>query len=204
MPFRGGRAQPRRSSPPQGSASPWSWPFLSSSGSQPFWHWRPVLWKMKFFHGPGNRGWFLFCLLVTSCWAAQFITSCGPGLGWGSLPWSLPLELANHGLCHIQPSASFGSSFTGTRLPPCVYKLVLLLPKWRQSWEVVTELSIELPASYSNFPLAIYFTYGKAYVSMLLSQFFPLSPSPTVSKVFSLSLCLYFYPANRVHQQMNW
>ena len=31
---------------------------------------------------------------------------------------------------------------------------------------------VEIPASYSEFPLAFYFTYGNAYVSMLLSQVF--------------------------------
>ena len=35
--------------------------------------------------------------------------------------------------------------------------------------------------SYSKCPLAIYFTYGKAYVSMLLSPYIPPCPSPTVS-----------------------
>ena len=42
---------------------------------------------------------------------------------------------------------------------------------------------------YSNFPLAIYFTYGTIYVSMLLSQFVPTSPPSTVSRVCSLCLC---------------
>lgn len=31
----------------------------------------------------------------------------------------------------------------------------------------------ELPASYSEFPLAVYFTHGGVYVSVLLSQFIP-------------------------------
>jgi len=35
--------------------------------------------------------------------------------------------------------------------------------------------------SYSKFPPDIQFTYGKVYVSMLHSQFFPFSPSLTVS-----------------------
>ena len=46
----------------------------------------------------------------------------------------------------------------------------------------------ELPASYSKFPLAIYFTYGNGYVAMLLSQFIPPTPFPTVS----ISLFLMF------------
>ena len=32
----------------------------------------------------------------------------------------------------------------------------------------------------SNFPVAIYFIYSTVYVSMLLSQFVPLSPSPDI------------------------
>ena len=39
----------------------------------------------------------------------------------------------------------------------------------------------ELAASYSKFPLPIYSTCGSGYVSMLLSQLVPPSPSPTVS-----------------------
>ena len=39
----------------------------------------------------------------------------------------------------------------------------------------------ELPASYSKFPLVIYFTRGNVYISMLLSQFVPPSPLSTVS-----------------------
>ena len=35
----------------------------------------------------------------------------------------------------------------------------------------------ELPASHSKFPLSIYFMYGNVYISVLLFQFFPPSPS---------------------------
>ena len=45
-----------------------------------------------------------------------------------------------------------------------------------------------LLASYRKFPLVIYFTYSNVYVSMLLSQFIPPSPSPTIStSLFSRS-----------------
>ena len=48
--------------------------------------------------------------------------------------------------------------------------------------QVVTEHQAKLLAPlYGDFPLAICFTYSNAYISMLLSQFIPLSPSPTVS-----------------------
>ena len=44
-------------------------------------------------------------------------------------------------------------------------------------------------ASYSKFPLAVCFTYGSVYVSTLLFQFIPGSPSPAVSThLFSMSV----------------
>ena len=55
-------------------------------------------------------------------------------------------------------------------------------------------IGFECPASYTELPLAIYFTNGNVYVSMLFSQIIPHSPSPTVSK----SLCLLLYPASRI------
>ena len=42
--------------------------------------------------------------------------------------------------------------------------------------------SFGFPASYSKFPLALYFTYGNVYVSILLSHVIPLSSSPTVTE----------------------
>ena len=42
--------------------------------------------------------------------------------------------------------------------------------------------SFGFPASYSKSLLAIYFTYGNPYVSVLRSQGIPLSLSPTVTK----------------------
>ena len=39
----------------------------------------------------------------------------------------------------------------------------------------------ELPASYSKFPLALYFAHGNVCVSMWPSQFVPPSPSPVMS-----------------------
>ena len=49
---------------------------------------------------------------------------------------------------------------------------------------------IECPASYIKLPLAIYFTYGSVYVSVLFSHITPLSPSPTVSKMSHRTLLL--------------
>ena len=45
---------------------------------------------------------------------------------------------------------------------------------------VITQHQAELPVFYSRFSLAIYFTHGSIYTSILFSQFFPLSPSPHV------------------------
>ena len=46
--------------------------------------------------------------------------------------------------------------------------------------------------SYSKFPLAIYFLYGKVYVPMLLSQFVPPFLSPAVfTNLFSMSVSLF-------------
>ena len=59
---------------------------------------------------------------------------------------------------------------------------------------VVTEHTVEFPVLYGNFQLAVYFTYGDVliYVSMLLSQFVPPSPSPAVStNPFSMSTYLF-------------
>ena len=47
----------------------------------------------------------------------------------------------------------------------------------------------EFPALHSKFPLAIYSTYGNVYVSMLLFQLVPPSPSTTVStSLFFMSI----------------
>ena len=49
-------------------------------------------------------------------------------------------------------------------------------------------IEFELPASNIKFPMAIYFIYDIIYISMLLSQFVPLSSSSTVFKsLFSMS-----------------
>ena len=54
--------------------------------------------------------------------------------------------------------------------------------------QVITEPWVEFPVLHSKFSLAICFTYSNVYVSMLFSQFVPLSPSTTVStSLFSVS-----------------
>ena len=50
----------------------------------------------------------------------------------------------------------------------------------------------ELPVLYSRFPLASYFTHGSVYMSILISQFIPPFPSPTVStSPFSTSASVF-------------
>ena len=62
--------------------------------------------------------------------------------------------------------------------------------------QIVTEHCVELPESCSKFPLAICFTYGNVYVSVLLCPFILRSPSPSVSiSLFCLHLCCC--PTNR-------
>ena len=57
--------------------------------------------------------------------------------------------------------------------------------------------SFRSPASYSKLSLAIYFTYGNVYVSMLLSQFIPPFSSLTVStSLFSIP-CLHCWLTSR-------
>ena len=68
-------------------------------------------------------------------------------------------------------------------LPPTL----LILPLW-----VVTKHRAELPVLCSCYPLAIYFTFGSVYMSMLLSQFVPAYPSPSLCpQVHSQRLRLY-------------
>ena len=60
---------------------------------------------------------------------------------------------------------------------------------------VFTEHQVELPESYSNFPLAIYFTYGQVYVLMVPFQFIPPSLSPDCVHKSALYICASSYTA---------
>ena len=63
----------------------------------------------------------------------------------------------------------------------------------------LTQHQVELSALYSNFPSPIHFTNGNVHTSMLLSQFTPPSPCPTMSvSLFNVSESL-FLPCKWVH-----
>ena len=52
----------------------------------------------------------------------------------------------------------------------------------REAWRAAVHgVTLAEPQGKPNFPLAICFTHGNAYISVLLSHIVPLSPSPAVS-----------------------
>ena len=63
--------------------------------------------------------------------------------------------------------------------------------------QVVTKHRGDISVLCGCFPLAIYFTFGSVYMSMLLSHFVPASPPPPCPQVHSLRLRLYSCPAPR-------
>ena len=64
--------------------------------------------------------------------------------------------------------------------------------------QVVTKHGADIPVLCSCFPLAICFTFGSIYMSVLLSHFIPAYPYPsTCPQVHSLHLHLYSCPAPR-------
>ena len=70
--------------------------------------------------------------------------------------------------------------------PPSWTSLPLLTPSHLS--RLLESTRFDLPASYGKFPLVIYFTYVSIYVSILLFEFVPPSPSPTVpTSLFSVS-----------------
>ena len=65
--------------------------------------------------------------------------------------------------------------------------------------QVVTKHRADLPVLCGRFPLAICFTFGSVHMSMPLSHFIPVFPSPfPCPKVHSLHLHLYSCPAPRI------
>ena len=95
------------------------------------------------------------------------------------------------GFCHQHESAVSMHVF-----PPSLPPFHGTSPSHRSRLSQSTR--VELPGSHSKFPLAGCFTYGNLYVSMLLSEFVPPSPSPAVTtSLFSMSLHLYCCPADQ-------
>ena len=57
--------------------------------------------------------------------------------------------------------------------------------------------TVEFPVLYIRFSLVIYFIHISVYMSVTISQFFPLPPFPAwCPYISSLHLCLYFCLAN--------
>ena len=64
--------------------------------------------------------------------------------------------------------------------------------------QVDTKHRADLPVLCGCFPLAIYFTFGNVYMSVLLSHFVPAYPSPSLCpQVHTLRLHLYSCPVTR-------
>ena len=83
-------------------------------------------------------------------------------------------------------------TYTLSSLEPPTHPITLL--------QVITEYLAEFPGVCNNFRLAIYFTHGSVYLSKLLSQFVPPSPSLAVStSLLSMSVSL-FLPCKQVRQ----
>ena len=76
----------------------------------------------------------------------------------------------------------------------CVISWASLQPHAPSHSSRSSQCQTGLPVLYSSFPLAIYFTHGIAYVSMLLSQFVLFSPSPTVSTSLFTTSVSQFLP----------
>ena len=104
--------------------------------------------------------------------------------------WIIALQYCS-GFCHASTWISHRYTYAPSlsKLPPMSHPLPPL--------ELVIELWVEFPVSHSKFSLAIYFTYGNAYVSMLLLIRPTLQFLHRVHKS-DLYLCgLHFCPANK-------
>ena len=81
------------------------------------------------------------------------------------------------GVCHTSTSISHRYRYVPylLNLPPTSHPIPPLQVD-KDSWFV-------FPEKYSKFLLALYFTYGSVYVSILLSLFIPSSPSCTLPHI---------------------
>ena len=129
-----------------------------------------------FFGGEDNCFTILCGFHHTSTWFSRFFTS------WATME---ALNQPQGHICALPPECPFPLS------PPSI----CLSCHRAQCWASV---------SHSKFPLAIYFTYDKTYVSTPFSQFVPPSPSPSGLQVISLCLHLHCCPANGFISTINW
>ena len=79
-------------------------------------------------------------------------------------------------------------SVVGIHIFPPSWTSLYLQPPTPSYPSRLSQSPVRAPASCSKFPLAIYFTYDNIYVSMLVCQLAPSSPSPAVSTgLFSIA-----------------
>ena len=92
--------------------------------------------------------------------------------------WRIITSQYCDGLCHTSTWISHRHTYVPSllNLPPTSHPSRLSQSTW-----------FELPASYTKFPLALFYIW--LCISMLLSQFVPPSPSPTVSTIL-FSICV--------------
>ena len=96
------------------------------------------------------------------------------------------------GICHT--STRISRRYTCVLSPP---------PSASQPSRLSQIIGFGFPVLYSRFLLAIYFTYGNVYTSMLLFQIIPPSLSPTMSKsLFSMSASPLLL-CRQVHQYLS-
>ena len=138
--------------------------------SQGCYHW--INWKMFVSHYvyPGSTSmilfFFSFLFLIGGELLYNVVSSCY------MTTWVSYKYVHIPSLLHVPP------------IPPTVSALQVIREHWA-----------ELPVLHSSFPLASYFTYDTVYISLLLCQFVPFSPSLAVSSSSSstsVSLLLLF------------
>ena len=129
---------------------------------------------------------------------------------WGNSGWLYLGGLQNH--CRITPKLLSISLAYDIVMVSAIHQheMAIVIHMSPPSWISLLSLSPSYPSrlsqstgfgfavSYSKFPLAIYFTYGHVYVSTLLSQIIPPSPSPLCPKVCSSCLHLLCFPTSSI------
>ena len=130
--------------------------------------------------------------LFVTLWTVAHPSPLSMGFFRSGLPFPPPGDLPDRG---IKPVSPVSSALQADSLPaePCVDTCPSLEPPFHPPLWVITRLRAERPVLYGSFPLALYFAHGTVYMSVVLSQFVPPSPSHTVSASpcsMSAPLCL--------------